>query len=415
MPPLTHASARADCVWAVLRPVSIVASVLALALVLAGCGALPGGDSAKEKSSDDKPASSKVKEGGPLPGGVLVLNGRPVDANGRRLDTGERPSSRDGRKAADDGTTVERDDRTLVRTFLAPPLMTDGTIDDGADPFDDGSIPLHPLPLENDPATTRDVDAFAQGLREVPGDLWRQWLDDGSPAGMTTGPADVVNAMVRIYVKKCGGAQYVASGVVLADETVVTTVHAVESPMRRVRVEPLGSPGLRTPAMIQYVDVDDDVAVLRVPGLQMTPLGMHAPQGTDPARALGFGVGVGGSPHGVLRRIPVFAARQEQSITLEQPDGFDQAISDRSVFPVAGAVSNGFSGGVIAATNDDDLVDGWGFHGLVRARVPFRSRGGGIAVPARVVRQAIDASNELDEWFELRPTGCPQWHRARTS
>lgn len=228
-----------------------------------------------------------------------------------------------------------------------------------------------------------------------------------------SGPAEIVGAMVRVSTLRCGGASTVATGVVLADETVVTTVHAIESPQRRIRVEPLSTPGARVAAIIKYVDVDDDIAVLHVPGLQMTPIGAHVPGGTQPQRALAFGVGTGGT-QGSFRRVPVYVAMEETSLTLEQPDGFAQEISDRSVFPIAGGIDNGFSGGVIAATNDAEMVTGWGFHGLVRARVPYRSTGGGVAIPARLVTAAIEASNDVDEWRELRPGGCPQWRRPRS-
>ena len=43
--------------------------------------------------------------------------------------------------------------------------------------------------------------------------------------------------------------------------------------------------------------------------------------------------------------------------------------------------------------------------------MPLRAFNGGIVVPARLVRDAVTASQALPEWFEHRPGGCPQWHR----
>jgi hypothetical protein len=166
----------------------------------------------------------------------------------------------------------------------------------------------------------------------------------------------------------------------------------------------------RIPAMIRFLDVDDDIAVLRVPGLGIQPLGWHVPVGTAPQLAYAYGVAPVGRA-GTLRRAPVITSLQESSISIEQPDGFAQQISDRSVQTIVGGITSGFSGGVIAATNDEFLRDGWGFHGIIRARVPFRADTAGIVVPSRLVGEALDAEAGLEEWFEIRPGGCPQWRR----
>jgi hypothetical protein len=152
------------------------------------------------------------------------------------------------------------------------------------------------------------------------------------------------------------------------------------------------------------------VDVLKVPGLRVQPMPVYVPSGTEPRFGYAYGVANGGLA-GALRRTPVVVSVQESSIELEQPDGFAEQISDRSVQTLVGGVTTGFSGGVVSATNDDTLATGFGFHGLIRARVPFRSDTGGIVVPSRIVREAIDASGRLDEWFEHRPGGCPQWRR----
>jgi hypothetical protein len=101
----------------------------------------------------------------------------------------------------------------------------------------------------------------------------------------------------------------------------------------------------------------------------------------------------------------------ESSLSKEQPDGFDRNITDRSVYPLVGAIDTGFTGGVVAATNDAKLATGWGFHGLIRARIPYRAEGGGVAVPSRLVRIAMAEAAKLDKWSEVMPEHCPEWTR----
>ncbi len=377
--------------------------VVAAGFVIAACGG--EGDRSSSGADDDQGASpgSSVES-------VLVIDGKRVDADGASTreptlaPNGVRATPRRGRgrvRAAAPG--VER--------WLAPPLNTDGTIDDGPDPFEGKRIQVQPIPIEDDAAATSAIDAVAARMRRVDRAEWDRWLRaNGERSPWQQGDDARAGSLVDITVERCGGARTVATGVVLADETVVTTVHAVESASKRVRVAPLLGPTERLPAMIRYLDVDDDVAVLKVPGLYVQPMPTYVPSGTAPRFGYAYGV-VNGGIAGTLRRTPVVVSVQETSIELEQPDGFAEQISDRSVQALVGGITTGFSGGVVAATNDPNLATGFGFHGLIRARVPFRADTAGIVVPSRIVNQALAASNRLDEWFEHRPGGCPQWRR----
>ena len=370
------------------------------ALLLAGCGGDAGSDSPPPAST---PASSTAVEP------VLVLQGMERTTSGR-LSSAEPKLVDEPRRSSIGARDRTSRSATKARTWPAPALASDGTIDDGADPF--AGLPLQslPLPIEDDPETTRAIDAWSTKLRRIDAAEWTRWMGRGGGGDpFTRVPDAVMLHLVEVATMRCGGARTVASGVVLADETVVTTVHAIESPARRVRVQPaLGGP--RVPAMVRYLDVDDDVAVLHVPGLDMQPMPMHVATGSAPEWARAYGIGTGGQD-GQIRRVPVGVAMREAAIDLEQPDGFAETISDRSVIPLVGGIGTGFSGGVVAATDDADQGTGWGFHALVRARVPFRAETAGIAVPARLVAAALAASARLDRWQEHRPGGCPQWYR----
>jgi hypothetical protein len=334
---------------------------------------------------------------------MLVVNGEPV---GRK-----QPAER----AADAASSARKPRTSKPRQVREVPwpalrLTAAGTIDDGPDPFDGDNVPVQPIPIEDDPYTTKDIDVAAAQLRRVDRDKWDEWMTGMERSPWQQGPDSTASALVEVTVERCGGARSVATGVVLANDTVVTTVHAVENAAKRVRVAPAIGYEPRIPAMIQYLDVDDDVAVLRVPGLRMTPMRWHVPLNAEPLFGFAFGVGPGGRS-GALRRVPVITSMQESSITVEQPDGLAEQISDRWVQTLVGGITTGFSGGVVAATNDPALATSWGFHGLLRARMPFRSDTAGIVVPSRIVAEALDANDQLDPWYEHMPGGCPQWNR----
>jgi hypothetical protein len=376
-------------------------AVLTLGMLLAACS---GGESTKqaaEPETSDEGSASLVEP-------VLVIDGKHVNPDGTtRRDPAASATDEDDEKPRRVRSTKSGDDEE----WPEPPLNGDGTIDDGPDPFEGERVAVQAIPIEDDAQATAGIDAAAARMRRVDREEWDRWMaanDDRSP--WQQGDDAFAASLVDITVERCGGARTVATGVVLADETVVTTVHAIESASKRVRVSSTVGEGPRIPAMIRYLDIDDDVAVLKVPGLRVRPMPVYVPSGTDPRMGYAYGVAnVGVS--GALRRTPVLVSTQETSITLEQPDGFAQEISDRQVQTLVGGITTGFSGGVVAVTNDPNLATGFGFHGLIRARVPFRADTAGIVVPSRIVRDAVTASGRLDEWYEHRPGGCPKWRR----
>jgi len=380
------------------RTLALILVVVLGTMVVTGCG---GKDAKKRRATTTQAAGTTES--------FLMLDGKMVNADGElqddpRLD----PTKPKTTKAAAKKTPI----RTVtIKELPVPPLNADGTLVDGADPFASGKVQVRPVPIEDDPETTREIDQWGRSARRIDVTQWNAWMSARAVAPAIQDPDAPMNSMVKVLVEQCGGARTVASGVVMADQTVVTTVHAIENVQRRIRVAAaVGAGDRHLPAMIQYLDIDDDIAVLRVPGLTLAPLGTHVVTGTDPQYGRAYGVGVGGLT-GSLRRVPVVVAMREQSIRLEQPDGFAEEISDRSVFPAVGPIDTGFSGGIVTATNDKTLAGGWGFHGLIRARVPYRNDMGGVLVPSRLITAALDANDQLDPWFERDPGGCPQWYR----
>lgn len=383
------------------RPRGRVPLVLVLGLLIAGCGS-----TSEDADTSTSEASSAGADSGEQADSLLVIDGKEVGAHGETAndpaDDPEEPAKPRRVHATADDPHVE---------WVAPALNGDGTIDDGPDPFAGERIQVQPLPIEDDPTTTASIDAAAGAMRRVEREDWDRWTGANSQRSpWAQGDDAFAAALVDITVERCGGARTVATGVVLANETVVTTVHAVETATKRVRVSSTVGEGPRLAAMVRYLDVDDDVAVLKVPGLRIQPMPIHAASGTTPRLAYAYGVANVGMS-GALRRTPVIVSMQETSIQMEQPDGFAEQISDRSVQTLVGGISTGFSGGVVATTTDQNFGSGFGFHGLIRARVPFRADTAGIVVPSRIVSDAINASNGLAEWYEHRPGGCVQWRR----
>lgn len=378
-----------------------IAACLVAATVFAGCS---GAAAPTPDADDGEPAGEPAV-------GLLVVDGTRREG-GNAI---EEP-------ALDPAAAVETTPSNAVLEALAeaipaddpwpaPPLLDDGTIDDGEDPFLEEIVPIQPTPIEDDPATTRDLDVFNAMIRTIDKDEWDAWMAAKVVTPFHQNELDpILPGLVRISVERCGGAHTVATGAVVAPETVVTTVHAIESTARRVRVSPALLDGQRIPAMVRYLDIDDDIAVLKVPGLSSTPLEFYAGAGTTPQRGYAYGISRG-SESGAVRRAPAIVATEEESIDVEQPDGFARQITDRTVFPIIAGIDSGFSGGIVTTTSDPRAISGFAMHGLIRARVSARSDTAGIVVPARLVREAVSESQGLPTWFEHKPGGCPQWMR----
>ena len=159
------------------------------------------------------------------------------------------------------------------------------------------------------------------------------------------------------------------TGWVAAHELVVTAAHVVAG-QNDTTVEPVGGvPRLRARAV--YVDHRNDVAVLRVRGLEATPLPfVDATQGSSVA-ILGFPQsGPFASTAGRIGRTAVVLAR----------DSYGHGPVSRTITSLRGRIRHGNSGG--------PAVDA---QGRVQATI-FAARPGGevgYGVPASIVRRAL--------------------------
>ncbi|MBC7460050.1 MAG: hypothetical protein H7287_01675 [Thermoleophilia bacterium] len=373
-------------------------------LLLAACG------SAKEQRAE--PAAAKdtgvVNDG-------LIINGTEVDAKSGQRDVPADPKAKPVVASAKAKGVVAIG--TIVKALPQPELNADGSLV-GTDPFADTGVQVMPTPIEGNPETVRPFRvavraalAAVDAVDITVGNRMRTWVRTGDRATADSVSADTIRpGVVSIAVERCGGARTVVVGAVVAAETVVTTVGAIDNAAKRIWVAPI-SGGARKQGMLQYLDIADDIAVYRVPGLQVTPLPTFAVQGA-PGIQFGYAYGIApGGRQGRPQRISIAVGEAEESLTFEQADGLGKAITDRSVVPMIGPIGSGYAGGVVAATNDPENASGWGFWGLIRARVPYESTGGGIVVPARLVNIAVKRALALDPWFEIQPGPCPNWYR----
>jgi S1-C subfamily serine protease len=214
-------------------------------------------------------------------------------------------------------------------------------------------------------------------------------LESVDPLGVLIGPpatvappnaalardADVVAALdsvVRITGTSCGlGIE--GSGWIASPEVVVTNAHVVAG-IEFPRVD-RGEGGGHTASVIEF-DVTNDIAVLRVPGLQGRPLPLADPD-------LGVAVVLLGYPaNGPLSRIP---ARLGGTGAFVGRDAYGRGPVTRTVTAIRGTVRPGLSGG--------PGVDG---RGRVRTTVFARRAGerGGYGISPEIVAQALERSEE---------------------
>jgi len=159
------------------------------------------------------------------------------------------------------------------------------------------------------------------------------------------------------------------SGWVASPEHVVTAAHVVAG-QDDTTVEPAGGvPRLR--ATVVWFDRRNDVAVLRVPGLDASPLQLSEPQRGTPVAILGFPEsGAFSAGAGRIGRTAVVLAR----------DSYGRGPVSRTITSLRGRVRHGNSGG--------PAVDS---RGRVQATV-FAARPGsdvGYGVPASIVRRVL--------------------------
>ena len=160
---------------------------------------------------------------------------------------------------------------------------------------------------------------------------------------------------VGVVAEGCGLAAQTGSGVVLAEhDRVVTVAHAIAGASKITVVDDSGT---EFDATIEAFDENSDLAVLRVIGLDATPLAV----GTF---ALGSAHAVIWSRDDGVRSIPIEVTKQ-LNITIE--DIYVEDEVRRTGMELSGEISSGDSGGAVV-NSDGDVV------GIVYAR--SRSRPG---------------------------------------
>jgi uncharacterized membrane protein required for colicin V production len=176
-----------------------------------------------------------------------------------------------------------------------------------------------------------------------------------------------VPSVVRVLGSACGlGVS--GSGWVGAPELVVTAAHVVAG-QHDTTVEP--DRGLTLDAETVHFDRKNDIAVLRVPGLDAAPLALAAPRKGAAVAILGFPErgGFHATPGRIGLTRPVLAR-----------DAYGQGPVGRTITSVRAQVRHGNSGG--------PAVDG---NGRVQTTI-FASRPGGelgFGVPSEIVRRAL--------------------------
>jgi S1-C subfamily serine protease len=178
-------------------------------------------------------------------------------------------------------------------------------------------------------------------------------------------------SVVRVTGTACGlGVE--GSGWIAAPRTVVTNAHVVAG-VHDARVD--RRDGRYREATIVAFDVENDVAVLRVPGLQGEPLSVAEPRS-------GLAVAILGYPeNGPLTVTP---ARVGQTASVVTDDAYGRGPIRRTVTTLRGDVRHGNSGG--------PAVDA---AGRVRTTV-FAQRvgaGGGYGIPPAPVRAALQGAS----------------------
>ncbi len=187
----------------------------------------------------------------------------------------------------------------------------------------------------------------------------------------TGGARSAGPSVVRVVGTACGlGIE--GSGWVAAPGIVVTNAHVVAGESD-TRVEPGGNaPGL--PAEAIDFDPHDDIAVLRVPGLQERTLTLAAdPRAGTAAAILGY------PEDGPFDAEP---GRIGRTLDVDTEDAYGHGPVLRSVTQLLGRVRPGNSGGPMVAA-DGEVV------GTVFAALTGSPTGGGFAVPNALVRDQL--------------------------
>ncbi|MHB1570953.1 MAG: MarP family serine protease, partial [Solirubrobacteraceae bacterium] len=186
-------------------------------------------------------------------------------------------------------------------------------------------------------------------------------------------------SVVRISGTACGlGVE--GSGWVAAPGIVVTNAHVVAGESDTT-VEP-GGVGPSYPASVLLFDVNNDVAILRVPGLGLPTLRLagQAPSGRA-AAILGYPL------DGPFNAQPGRLGQTETAVT---QNAYGQGHVLRSITALRGLVRPGNSGGPLVGAHGEVLA-------TVFAALTGTARSGGFAVPNRIVSSDLHLALNRDK------------------
>jgi S1-C subfamily serine protease len=183
------------------------------------------------------------------------------------------------------------------------------------------------------------------------------------------------DSVVRIYGTACGlGVE--GSGWVVRPGLVVTNAHVVAGESH-TQVEVHGhAPDLA--ADVVGFDVHDDIALLRVPGLELPTLRMApaAPSGT-PGAILGYPL------NGAYDVQP---GRLGQTETVRTQNAYGEGNVQRSITPLRGRIRPGNSGGPVVGRDGRVLA-------TIFAAITGAARPGGFAIPNHLVAAQVRAAS----------------------
>jgi uncharacterized membrane protein required for colicin V production len=180
---------------------------------------------------------------------------------------------------------------------------------------------------------------------------------------------DATTSVVKILGTACGiGIE--GSGWFAGRDLVVTAAHVVAGEQGDTIVQIHGDP-LSRPADVVLLDVHNDVAVLRVPGVDQTPLRIADPRNGEAVAILGYPL------NGGLAATP---GRIGHTATVLTQDALGRGPVGRTITAVAGQVEHGDSGGPAVDAN-----------GAVESTIFAARRGSssGYGVPTSIVRDDL--------------------------
>ena len=186
------------------------------------------------------------------------------------------------------------------------------------------------------------------------------------------GAKAAAGSVVKIHGTACGlGTQ--GSGWVVRRALVATNAHVIAGEHDTTILAPNGQTLSAEPV---YVDAQNDVALLRVPSLELAPLVVDGGGGDFPVQVVILGYPRDGALTGT-------AATAGAPRSVVAPDAYERRVSERAIVPLRGKVQPGESGGPV--------VDA---HGGVVAMVfaGAKKSANGYSVPVDLVLRGLQST-----------------------